>query len=143
MNIKFRKNGFTLIEALIALVVLSIGLLGVAAMQLKALQSAHMGYQRAVASLAAQDAVEWLWAGLTEDANNNYYCPEEDVVNDGGWHDAWGKFLPGLNGSPVSSPSADCVYQITVSWDEGRYEDEGNPVFLYTARLLGTPSGGE
>ena len=41
-----RQRGFSLVEALIALVVLSIGLIGVAAMQLKALQSANAGYQR-------------------------------------------------------------------------------------------------
>lgn len=58
------QRGFSLIEALIALVVLSVGLLGVAAMQLKALQSAHDGYQRSLASVAAVDAQERLWAEL-------------------------------------------------------------------------------
>ena len=56
------QRGFSLLEALIALVVLSIGLIGVAAMQLKALQSANAGYQRSVASVAAVDAQERLWA---------------------------------------------------------------------------------
>jgi prepilin-type N-terminal cleavage/methylation domain-containing protein len=58
------QRGFSLLEALIALVVLSIGLIGVAAMQLKALQSANAGYQRSVASVAAVDAQERLWAQL-------------------------------------------------------------------------------
>lgn len=60
------QRGFSLIEALIALVVLSLGLIGVAAMQLKALQSANAGYQRSVASVAAVDAQERLWAQLAE-----------------------------------------------------------------------------
>ncbi len=58
--------GFTLIEALVALLVLSIGLLGVAAMQLEALQGAHAAYQRSIASLAAQDVQERLWAEVAQ-----------------------------------------------------------------------------
>lgn len=58
------QRGFSLVEALIALLVLSLGLVGVAAMQLKALQSASLGYQRSVASVAAVDAQERLWAQL-------------------------------------------------------------------------------
>lgn len=60
------QRGFSLIEALIALLVLSLGLVGVAAMQLKALQSASVGYQRSVVTLAAVDAQERLWAALAE-----------------------------------------------------------------------------
>ncbi|MCW4150601.1 prepilin-type N-terminal cleavage/methylation domain-containing protein [Halomonas sp. 18H] len=58
------QRGFSLVEALIALLVLSLGLVGVAAMQLKALQSATQGYQRSVASVAAVDAQERLWGRL-------------------------------------------------------------------------------
>ncbi|MCO7247867.1 type IV pilus modification protein PilV [Halomonas sp. Mc5H-6] len=60
------QRGFSLVEALIALLVLSLGLMGVAAMQLKALQSATQGYQRSVASVAAVDAQERMWGQLAK-----------------------------------------------------------------------------
>src|SRR5690554_7889026 len=93
--------GFTLIEALIALLVLSIGLLGVAAMQLKALQGAHAAYQRSIASLAAQDAQERLWASLAE--SGTLVCPSESIVNGVGeeWETMWSAFLPDIDSDPV------------------------------------------
>ena len=45
-----RIDGFTLIESLVALLVLSIGLLGVAAMQLSSLQSNNGAFQRTQAT---------------------------------------------------------------------------------------------
>ncbi len=51
-------RGFTLIEALVALVVLSIGLLGVAALQLASLQANHGASQRTQATFLAQDIVD-------------------------------------------------------------------------------------
>ena len=129
--------GFTLIEALIALLVLSIGLLGVAAMQLKALQGAHAAYQRSIASLAAQDAQERLWANMKD-----LKCPDRDVVNGANdpWHAQWSVFLPGLNSSPVGEPSADCEFIINVEWDEGRFGGSGREAFIYTVRLPGSTS---
>ena len=79
------QRGFSLIEALIALVVLSIGLIGVAAMQLKALQSANAGYQRSVASVAAVDAQERIWAEWARDDVNS--CADIDVEAD--WQTHW------------------------------------------------------
>lgn len=79
------QRGFSLIEALIALVVLSIGLIGVAAMQLKALQSASAGYQRSVASVAAVDAQERIWAEWARDDVNS--CADIDVEAD--WKTHW------------------------------------------------------
>lgn len=134
-----RQSGFTLVEALVALVILSIGLLGVPAMQLKALQSAHAGYQRAVASLAAQDIVELLWNELDMSSNS---CPSSSRIDLVDWQERWSTVLPHLSGTPVSSEPAsnsdDCVYAIEISWQEGRFDDEG--AFEYTARL---PKGGD
>lgn len=83
------QRGFSLIEALIALVVLSIGLIGVAAIQLKALQSANAGYQRSVASVAAVDAQERLWAQLAT-LNPGETCEDIDSSSvEDVWKDDW------------------------------------------------------
>ncbi|MGM0823669.1 MAG: type IV pilus modification PilV family protein [Pseudomonadota bacterium] len=80
------QRGFSLVEALIALLVLSLGLVGVAAMQLKALQSASLGYQRSVASVAAVDAQERLWATLEPEEG----CDDIDVGTvQTAWKDQW------------------------------------------------------
>lgn len=82
------QRGFSLIEALIALVVLSVGLLGVAAMQLKALQSANAGYQRSVASVAAVDAYERLWAALQPGNNCDVIVDEVQTIQTE-WLNQW------------------------------------------------------
>ncbi|MCG6659489.1 type IV pilus modification protein PilV [Halomonas campisalis] len=128
-----RQSGFTLIEALVALVVLSIGLLGVAAMQLKALQSAHAGYQRAAASLAAQDAVEMLWSKFD---SGEMECP--DLGNDEAvWEARWKAIIPGLEGS-VSPNGDECVFDVVLKWSDGRLGDSGDAEFTYTTRLPGS-----
>lgn len=72
--------GFTLVEALVALVVLAVGVLGLASMQLKAMQGAHVSYQRSVATMAAQDMVERLWIqlGMQGVGSDVVTCPSAD-----------------------------------------------------------------
>lgn len=55
-----RKNaaGFTLIEVLVAMLVLAIGLLGVAAMQMRGLQFSHDAYLRSQVSVLAYDMAD-------------------------------------------------------------------------------------
>jgi type IV pilus assembly protein PilV len=128
-------SGFTLIEALIALLVLSIGLLGVAAMQLKALQGAHAAYQRSIASLAAQDAQERLWSSLAE--SENLVCPSESIINGAGeeWELVWSAFLPGLDPDPVDD-LGECEFLISVVWSEERFGGV-EEAFSYVVRLPG------
>src|SRR5690554_7063684 len=112
-----RAKGFTLLEALIALLVLSIGMLGVAAMQLKALQGAHAAYQRSIASLAAQDAQERLWAQLSA---NSASCPTNDEVNaiQNAWHAEWGDYLPDSSDDSAIAVRSGCEFDIEVVWTE-------------------------
>jgi type IV pilus modification protein PilV len=83
---KSRQQGISLIEALIAMVVLSVGLLSVAALQTRALQASHLSYQRSIAVSQANDAVERLWAGICqifrqtdEQKDNLLFPPIEDI----------------------------------------------------------------
>lgn len=136
----FRQRGFTLIEALVALFVLSIGLLGVAAMQLKSLQGAHAAYQRSIASLAAQDAQERLWARMAQ--VGDLECPSWSDAGDD-WHGNWSLYLPGLDQDAVdpsgsATSGSDCEFVISVSWAEDRFVNEDPPELIYFIRLPGS-----
>lgn len=65
-------RGFTLVEVLIALVILAIGLLGMATLMMSSLQSSQGAYMRSQASLLTYDIVERMRANreqaLTSDA---------------------------------------------------------------------------
>ncbi|QTF92463.1 type IV pilus modification protein PilV [Halomonas sp. BM-2019] len=131
-----RQKGFTLIEALVALLVLSIGLLGVAAMQLNALQGAHAAYQRSIASLAAQDAQERLWAELAaKDALECLNSGEVSSVLSGWIGSGWSEFLPGFTQSSIS-PASGCEFSINVRWEDRRFGGDFEN-FSYMVRLPG------
>ena len=61
------QHGATLIEVLVAIVVLSIGLLGLAGLQMTALQSNHSAYMRSQASVLAADLSDRIRAVCGED----------------------------------------------------------------------------
>ncbi|SEN23691.1 prepilin-type N-terminal cleavage/methylation domain-containing protein [Halomonas caseinilytica] len=130
MTIARSQRAFTLLEALVALLVLSVGLLGMATVQLESLRGAHAGYQRGLASLAAQDAVELLWSRLEAGR-----CPGL-----GGeaarWEARWRAWIPGLRGR-VEPDGDDCTYVVTLEWEASRLVDESETSFVYTTRLPG------
>ena len=68
-DISFKKtkhlSGFTLLEVMIALLVLSIGLLGIAALQANSLKVNHGAYQRSQAIFLAYDMMDRLRANRT------------------------------------------------------------------------------
>lgn len=142
-----RSLGFTLIEALVAILVLSVGLLGIAAMQLKATQSSHLAYNRSMATLAAQDAVERLWAEFgnpVTETSNAGECPSPSVVS-ADWRANWSSLLPllpenekvAITADPESSGDA-CKYLITVAWSDSRFSDEDVSTLLYVIKLPGS-----
>jgi len=73
MQIKDKKQkGFTLIEAMIAVVVFSFGLLGVAGVMLVAVKSNHNGYMRSQANFLAHSIIESMRGNSWAVWNNVY-----------------------------------------------------------------------
>jgi len=66
------QHGFTMIEVLIAAVVLGVGLLGLAALQAQSLQFNYSAYQRSQANLLAYDMIDRMRANLPEVVAGNY-----------------------------------------------------------------------
>jgi prepilin-type N-terminal cleavage/methylation domain-containing protein len=57
-----REGGFTLLEVIVAISILTVGLLAVASMQSAAIRGNQLGYRVTEGSTLAQDRVEWLFA---------------------------------------------------------------------------------
>ena len=66
------QTGFSLIEILISLLIMSIGLLGLGGLQLSSLKSANNAHFRTVASLAATDLIDRMRINPLAVANNFY-----------------------------------------------------------------------
>lgn len=160
-----RQSGLSLIEVLIALAVTSIGLVGMAAMQLTTLQFVHSAHYRSMASTVALDFEERLWLEL---ANNDLTgCPDvtdgegspieellahwnRDYVGGAGdgvwdWSDARMLKVPNLTiaaGTPVTGMASVTEIPVTLSWNENRFSDveTTTETFTYNVRILCRPS---
>ena len=60
------QKGFSLMEVLIALVILSIGLLGIAGLQATSKRTSYEAFQRTTATMLAQDIIERMRANNTQ-----------------------------------------------------------------------------
>lgn len=66
------NRGFTLVEVMVAVVVLAIGLLGMATLMMNSLQSSESAYSRSQASLLAYDIIDRMRANKVLDPSNPY-----------------------------------------------------------------------
>jgi type IV pilus assembly protein PilV len=80
-GLKRAGRGFTLIETLVAVLVLSIGLLGIAALQLTSLQSNSTATQRSQATFLAYDIVDRMRANKRQAVAGDYNITFADFRN--------------------------------------------------------------
>ncbi len=138
------NSGFTMIEILISLVILSVGVLGLAGLQGNSIRSSNTAYMRTVATAQIYDFAERIRSNtkgnkLNADGGDNAYnqlsgipaysncniqtklpsagCnPTQLAIRDiGMWNTENARVLPNGQGTVRRSGSA---YIITVSWDE-------------------------
>ena len=67
-----RSRGFTLLEVLVAMVVLSIGLLGLSGLQTSSLRNNHSAFLRSQATLASNDIIDRMRANSDSALDGDY-----------------------------------------------------------------------
>lgn len=128
MHIKAQR-GATLIEVLVTLVVLSVGLLGMAGLQALSLKSNHSAYYRSQATFLAYDVSERMRANR-EVANNGGYAvdfPDSSNANSvsgslaerdkAQWLNLLADTLPGGTGKISHSGG---LVTVEIRWDDSR-----------------------
>lgn len=122
-----RERGFSIIEVLIALLVLAIGLLGLAALQAQGLRFNHDAYVRTQATHLAYDIVDRMRANQANVAA--YTAPDPDPPPGAGcdplvagvnmdlicWYDALADTLPAGGGLITANATAN-FFDVTVRW---------------------------
>lgn len=150
---KPNSKGFTLIEVLIAVIILAMGLLGFAALQAVSLRNSQSTYYRSLATHFAYDmadrirantgaANQYLSAFMTPSAAN----PQGDCTSVAGCSPAnmaendlaeWNQSLSALPMADGSITVATGIYSITINWDDNRdgARDANDPNFTMSFGL--------
>jgi type IV pilus assembly protein PilV len=124
-----RVRGFTLVEALVALLALSIGLLGVAGLQLAGLRANLSASWRSQGTYLAYDILDRMRAN--RDKREDYVIgtgapaggtttAATDLVS---WKSHLASTLPGGNGTVTLAGAENDVVIITVQWDDSHGVD--------------------
>ena len=143
------EKGFTLIEILVAILVLSIGLLGLAGLQATGLQSNHSGYLRSQATIFAYEMADRLRANPPTAISGNYDISLTDSAPSGtsiqdvdraDWLGRLATALPSGDGAvgcattTATNGETTCLCTITVQWNDTRKSGESQQ-FIVTTQI--------
>jgi type IV pilus assembly protein PilV len=127
-------GGFTLLEILVALIILSVGLLGLAGLQASGLRSNHSGYLRSQATLLAYEMTDRMRANRSTALAENYdllfsgSTPTGTTIQDidrAEWRSALNSSLPSGSGQIDCTSTGLCT--IDVRWIDNRTIDPSDP----------------
>lgn len=112
-HISSRQGGMAFLESMIAVAVLSFGLLGLAGLQLAGIKTNQVAYQRSVATMQAYNMADRMRAGM----NSNAYkaLSAVDSTDLSAWQDENSKLLPSGSGSVTAVGNR---FKISVTWAE-------------------------
>jgi len=121
---KTRQKGFSLIEVMVALIVLSIGLLGLGLLQIKSMKFNTSAYLRSQSTLLANDLIERIRANPTGNYSltaQNINCSGGCIVDDVArldlftWENSVSSSLASASTTVATNAS---VHTITINWIE-------------------------
>lgn len=112
-----RQQGVSLLEVLISVVVLSIGLLGLAGLQTVSLRNNASAYQRGLATMLAYDVIDRMRADLPNCANFAVAFGDDGNGDVADWKGAVEAALPGGDARVVM---ANGLITVTIRWDDNR-----------------------
>ena len=136
-----RAAGFSLIEVLVSMLVLGIGILGMAALQLNSMKFNQTAAVRTQATFLAYDMSDRLRANRADARGGSYDTDLDDAAPAGAnitatdlrrWKAALGTQLPAGSGSIERSGN---VISITVQWSEGRIGESETQQFVFETQL--------
>ena len=139
-------SGFSLLEVLIAMIILSVGLLGIAAMQLVSLKTNHGAYQRSQATILAYDMMDRLRANRVIAMAEGYDItmatatpadPGNSPIQTLDIYDWFCNYvevlLPAGDGSVDCTTAGLCI--VIVQWDDSRVGGNVAAQFQITAQI--------
>jgi type IV pilus assembly protein PilV len=133
-----RARGFTLVEALVALLALSIGLLGIAGLQLTGMRANLSAAWRSQATYLGYDIIDRMRANRghrleyvigTGAIPVGTSAAELDLA---AWKTHLSATLPAGDGTVAIDPADDTAITITVQWNDSR--DGAQPPVVFTMR---------
>ncbi len=150
-------KGFTIIEALTAMVILSIGVLGLGLLQLTSMQNTQGGYFRSQAAILAYDVIDSMRANLPGVTDGDYRItlaqPTPDATNCYGlaancrtgqmaasdlsrWRNVLSAHLPGGSGQ-IATVDIGTTTQVTVTvtWTDPYSAESGDEQLVLVSEL--------
>lgn len=137
-----RKNGFSLIEVLVAIVVLSLGLLGLASLQMTSLRFNHSAYHRTQATLLANEIIDSIRANAAN--ASQYVIAANGAVTASGvvasdltnWRNRITNVLGPAATGAVSHNNTENIFTVQILWNDAGDpgQNRATQTFTYVAR---------